>query len=203
MKKDIEIEKYRFIGDSSVDKVICMRADGSTMDCTQTDFISALAKSKKHIKSGRKIKLNDNSGKVSYLIDYGNDENEPKQMIKVTMDEENIVKGDVNALAVDSICQHSITIGKNNIKKKVLSGVAMTLATVSLAGALVGGFAYASEKDAEYEAKKTESYVSQLNEERRQKGLNDLTFGDNTNASQIDYENLIIDDDSITSGRSK
>ncbi len=202
MKKDIELEKYRFIGDSSVNKVVCIKADGSQIECTQTDFISALAQSKKYIKGGSKLKLN-NSGKISYLIDYGNDEKEPKQMIKVTIDEENLSKGDTNALAVDSICQHSITVRKNNIKKKVLAGVAMTLVTAGLAGVLVSSFAYAAKKDAEYESKKTESYVSQLNEERRKNGLDDLTFGDNTNASQIDYENLILDDNSITSGRSK
>lgn len=73
MKRDIEVEKYRFIGDSSVNRVLCTNADGSKTQYTQTDFIAALAQNKKNIKGGRKLKFGANNGKVSYLIDYGND----------------------------------------------------------------------------------------------------------------------------------
>lgn len=200
MKKDIELEKYRFIGDSSVNRVIGTRADGTKITCKQTDFIAVLAQSKKDIKGGRKLKFNTNSGKIGYLIDYGNDENEPQQMIKVTIDEENITKGDANALAVDSICQQAVTIRKNNLKKKVLSGIAMTLVTVSLTGALIGGFTYAAEKEAKYESEKMHDYITQMNEERRKNGVEPLPFGNDT-SSEFSYEDSM--DDNLTSGRSK
>lgn len=199
MKKDIELEKFQFVGDSSVNRVICTKADGTKITCTQTAFITALAQSKKDIKGGRKLKLNTNSDKVSYLIDYGKDENEPQQMIKVTMDKESIAKGDVNALAVDSICQHSITIEKNNVKKKVLEGIAMTLVTAGLAGALVGGFVYASKKETKYESSKNHDYITQMNEERLKNGVEPLTFDDDL--SEFSYENPI--DDSMINGKSK
>ena len=200
MKKDIELEKFSFVGDSSVDRVICTKADGTKMTCTQSDFITALAQSKRDIKGGRKLKLNTNSGKISYLIDYGRDENEPQQMIKVTMDERNIAKGDINALAVDSICQHSITVRKNNLKKKVIDGIVTTLITVSLTGALIGGFTYAAEKEAKYESEKMHEYITQMNEERRKNGVEPLPFGNDT-SSEFSYEDSM--DDNLTSGRTK
>lgn len=200
MKRDIEVEKYRFIGDSSVNRVLCTNADGSKAQYTQTDFIAALAQNKKNIKGGRKLKFGANNGKVSYLIDYGNDEKRPQQMIKVTIDEENIAKGDVNALAIDSICQHSIKIGKNNIKKKILSGVAMTLVTVSFAGILVGGFAYASKKEDEYQKQRMEEYITQMNEARRENGLDPLDYD---GYSDSNYEETDVNEDEITSGKSK
>lgn len=193
MKKDIELEKFQFIGDSSVDRVICTKANGTKVTCTQTDFITALAQNRKSIKGGRKLRLNTNSGKVSYLIDYGNDENPPQQMIKVTMDEENLAKGDINALAVDSICQHSITVRKNNIKKKVINGVAATLVTISLTGALIGGFIYAAEKESKYESERMHEYITQMNDERRKNGLGPLTFGDDA-SSEVSYEDSMDDD---------
>lgn len=200
MKKDIELEKFRFIGDSGVNRVICTRADGTKVTCTQSDFITALVRSKRHIQGGRKLKLNTNSSRVSYLIDYGKEENEPQQMIKVTMDKENIAKGDINALAVDSICQHSITVRKNNLKKKVIDGVVTVLVTVSLTGALIGGFTYAAEKEAKYESEKMHDYITQMNEERRKNGLEPLTYGEDV-SSEFSHEGSM--DDNLTSGRSK
>ncbi len=200
MKKDIELEKFRFIGDSGVNRVICTRADGTKVTCTQSDFITALVRSKRHIQGGRKLNLNTNSSRVSYLIDYGKEENEPQQMIKVTMDKENIAKGDINALAVDSICQHSITVRKNNLKKKVIDGVVTVLVTVSLTGALIGGFTYAAEKEAKYESEKMHDYITQMNEERRKNGLEPLTYGEDV-SSEFGHEDSM--DDNLTSGRSK
>ena len=200
MKKDIELEKFRFIGDSGVNRVICTRTDGTKVTCTQSDFIRALVRSKRYIQGGRKLNLNTNSSRVSYLIDYGKEENEPQQMIKVTMDKENIAKGDINALAVDSICQHSITVRKNNLKKKVIDGVVTVLVTVSLTGALIGGFTYAAEKEAKYESEKMHEYITQINEERRKNGLEPLPFGNDT-SSEFSYEDSM--DDNLTSGRSK
>ena len=200
MKKDIELEKFRFIGDSGVNWVICTRADGTKVTCTQSDFITALVRSKRHIQGGRKLNLSTNSSRVSYLIDYGKEENEPQQMIKVTMDKENIAKGDINALAVDSICQHSITVRKNNLKKKVIDGVVTVLVTVSLTGALIGGFTYAAEKEAKYESEKMHDYITQMNEERRKNGLEPLTYGEDV-SSEFGHEDSM--DDNLTSGRSK
>lgn len=200
MKKDIELEKFRFIGDSGVNRVICTRADGTKVTCTQSDFITALVRSKRHIQGGRKLNLSTNSSRVSYLIDYGKEENEPQQMIKVTMDKENIAKGDINALAVDSICQHSITVRKNNLKKKVIDGVVTVLVTVSLTGALIGGFTYAAEKEAKYESEKMHDYITQMNEERRKNGLEPLTYGEDV-SSEFGHEDSM--DDNLTSGRSK
>lgn len=190
MKNNIELEKCRFVGDSSVNEAIYTKDDGTTLKCTQTDFIDALAKSKKYIKSGRKLKTNSNNGKISYLIDYGNKENEPKQMIKVTFDEENLAKGDVNALAVDSVCQHSITVRKNNVKKKVLTGVALTLVCVGLSGTL----AYGLEKDSEYQTKKMEDYIEQTNDKRREQGLNPLPYGEQ---NYSDDQGYVIDENDI------
>lgn len=170
MKKNIELEKCLFIGSSDENRALYTKADGTEIKCSQTDIIKALSKSKRYIQGGKKIKLDGDSKKVSYLIDYGAIENEPKQMIKITFDAQNLRKGDVNALAVDSICNHSIVVKNNNMKKKVLSGIKTTLVTVSITGALVAGYLFASEKEALNRALETQKYIEELNDYRIENG---------------------------------
>lgn len=172
MKKDnVELEKFMFIGDSDVNEVICIKSDGSKAYCTQTDLIAALTQNKKHIKGGSKLKLSDNDKKISYLINYGNNENEPKELIKITFDKNNLLKGDPNALAIDSICNNAITVGKKNIKKLILSGTAAALVGAGLAGAMFVGFAYASKKEQEYQNQETKQYKEWLEYEKQKEKL--------------------------------
>lgn len=171
-KNNIELEKYVFVGDSSINEVICTKDDGSKVRCTQTALITALTENKEHIKGGSKLKLGNDNGKVSYLIDYGTSENQPKEIIKITLDEENILKGDPNALAIDAICQRAIIVKQNNIKKLVISGTAAALAAVGLAGAVVAGLAYASKGEEKHQQKETQQYQQWLDEKRNENNLN-------------------------------
>ena len=78
-KNNIELEKYVFVGDSSINEVICTKDDGSKVRCTQTALITALTENKEHIKGGSKLKLGNDNGKVSYEF-LGNVDNS-KQLL--------------------------------------------------------------------------------------------------------------------------
>lgn len=174
---NIELEKYKFIGDSNVNEAICIRNDGSKHYCTQTDIITALVQNKKYIKGGTKLKLNKDSKNVSYLIDYGTDEKQPKQLIKITFDKNNLLKGDPNALAIDSICNKAVILKKNNIKKMIITGTAAALVGAGIAGAMAVGFAYAAEKEHEIQNEETRQYQKWLEEEEKKNELG-LSTGD-------------------------
>lgn len=186
MKKNIEMEKFRFVGGAQNNEAVCIKNDGTMMNCTQTVIIEALAKSKKYIKGGKKIDFGENSGVVSYLIDYGSKDDNPKEMIKITFDKKYLLDGDVNALAIDSICKNAITIKNNNVKKKILKGTALVLVSAAMVGTMVAGFSYAASKETEYQTKKTEEYISKLNQERFKNGLGPI--GENSNISYDDED---------------
>lgn len=196
MKKNVEIEKCRFMGDSNSNLAVYTTVYGESLKIRQTDFIADLSKMQKYIQGGSKINLGSDSSRISYLIDYGINKNEPKQIIKVTIDKENLAKGDVNTIAIDSLCRNAITIKKNNIKKKVMSGVAMTLVTVGLVGTMITGLSYAAKKETEYQTTKTQEYISDINAERIKNDVGTMDTGFN-----IEYSNLDIIDDVGTKSR--
>lgn len=176
-KNDIELEKYIFIGDSSVNEAYCIQNDGSKHYCTQTDIITALAQNKKYIKGGSRINISSESDSISYLIDYGTDEKQPKELIKITFDKNNLLKGDPNALAIDSICNKAIVIKKKNIKKMIIAGTAAALVGAGLAGAMVVGFGYAAKKEQEIQNEETRQYQEWLEESKKERELG-LSTGD-------------------------
>lgn len=177
-KNNVELEKYLFVGDSNVNEVICINSDGTRAKCTQTSLIEALSRNNQYIKGGSKLKLGSDNGTVSYLINYGTSEEEPKQLIKITFDEENLLNGDPNAVVIDSICQRAITIRKNNIKKLVISGTAAALAAVGIAGAMIAGISYASKGEEKYQNDETSRYQQWLEEKKREEALGLSMDGD-------------------------
>lgn len=172
---NIELEKYKFIGDSNDNQAIYIGSNGSQSYCSQTDIIAALTQNKQYIKGGSKI--SDNTKNVSYLITYGNDNNKPKELIKITFDKNNLLKGDPNALAIDSICNKAIVIKKKNIKKMILSGTAAALVGAGVAGAIVVGFAYAAQKEHEIQNEETKQYQEWLEKSKKEKEFG-LSTGD-------------------------
>ncbi len=180
-QNNIKVDKCRFIGSSHVNEVMYIRSDGTKFKCTQDDFIEALVKSKRHIKGGEKINLGSDSSRVSYLIDYGNKENEPQEMIKVTFDKKYLLSGDSTALAVDYLCQYAVNVRKNNIKKKVLSGVAMVLVTAGLVGTAVG-LSYSEMEKNKYERDASKDIVYETSNEELHSGLENLIFEDDINS---------------------
>lgn len=179
-KKEIKIDKCRFIGDSHINDAVFTHYDGTKRKCTQDDVIELLVRFKRHIKGGRKLDLGDNNTRVSYLIDYGIKENEPKEMIKITFDKSNLLLGDANAVAIDSICQYAVTVRKNNIKKKIRSVAAMVLVTSSLVGTAVG-LGYAEIQKNKYQPDKSEIIVQEENN-NLDNGLENLIFEEDLNA---------------------
>lgn len=166
MKYERQIETYRFIGDSSVNKAKKMVKGEPTKAYTQTDIIAAFNNNKHLVCGGNKLITGKNDPRVGYVIYFGTSKSEPEQIIKIVIDKEMVEKGDVNALAIDSLCQYSLRVNKKNNKKLVLGAIAGTLGGLVVAGSLIGGMIWAGKQEGKVQAKETEDYQKWLTEQR-------------------------------------
>lgn len=187
MKYDGQIENYRFIGDSTTNKVRRMVKGEPTTLFSQTDIISVLNNNKNLVCGGSKLTTGKNDSRIGYIIYFGKEKFNPDQIIKIIIDKEVLEKGDVNALAIDSLCQYAIRVNKKNNKKLAISAIAGTLAGLGLAGAIVGGIIYADKKESKIQDKKNQEYQEWLQEQRMENG---------TYKSWLEEQGL-IDEDSI------
>lgn len=149
MKNKIEVETYRFIGDSASNKVKKLEnINGKreiTGNYTQTSVIKALNDCKKYIVSGRKI----NTGledRVTYQVDLGKDAEHISQIVQIVMDKSNLDKADPNALAIENLCKYSIEVKHKNIR----ANIAIALALLGGVAIFAGSFKYADKKESEY-----------------------------------------------------
>lgn len=187
MKYEGQIEKYRFIGDSTTNKAKRIVKGEPTELFSQTDIIEAFNNNKSLVCGGSKLITGKNDSRVGYIIYFGKEKSNPDQIIKIILDKEVLEKGDVNALAIDSLCQYAIRVNKKNNKKLAISAIAGTLAGIGLAGAIVGGLIYADKKEGKIRDKEISDYQSWLQEQRMENG---------TYKSWLEKQGL-IDEDSI------
>lgn len=182
MKKKIETETYRFIGDSTQNLATLIENRKAVGNYTQTSIIKALSDNKQYVVSGQKLKSSIDSTRQAYLISYGKDKENVDQIIKIIVDKENLEKGDPNVLAIDNLCNQSINVKIKNTAIKVICGAALALVTIGV----VHGIVKADEKEFKANSETMTSYVDELNEERLQNGVNPIEM----NNVEIQYENI-------------
>ena len=149
MKYEGQIETYRFIGDSSVNEAKRIVKGEPITTYAQTEIIAAFNNNKSLVCGGSKIATDKNNPSVGYMIYFGKEKINPDQIIKIVIDKESIEKGDVNALAIDSLCQYAIRVNKKNNKKLAMGAIAGTLGGLVLAGSLIGAMIWADQKEGE------------------------------------------------------
>lgn len=170
MKYESQIETYRFIGDSSSNKAKKIVKGKPTETYTQTGIISAFNENKHLVCGGSKLITGKNDPRIGYVVYFGKSRSNPDQIIKIVIDKEMIEKGDVNALAIDSLCQYSLKVNKKNNKKLATGAIAGTLGGLVVAGALVGGMFWASKKEDDMKNKDSQNYQEWLHEQRIENG---------------------------------
>ena len=185
MKYEGQIETYRFLGDSFVNKAKRIVKGEPIETYTQTDIIAAFNDKKHLVCGGSKLHTGKNDPCVRYMIYFGKEKKNPAQIIKIVVDKESIEKGNINALAIDSLCQYAIRVNKRNNKKLAMSAIAGTLGGLVLAGSLIGGMIWADQKEGEIQNKKVEDYQEWLKEQR---------IENDTYKSWLEEQGLIVED---------
>lgn len=170
MKYEGQIETYRFIGDSTVNQAKKIVKGEPTETYAQTDIIDAFNNNKSLVCGGNKLITGKNDSRLGYIIYFGKEKSNPDQIIKIVLDKEVFEKGDVNALAIDNLCQYAIRVNKRNNKKLAVAAIAGTLGGLVVAGSLVGAMIWADKKEGEIQNEKTEDYQEWLREERMENG---------------------------------
>lgn len=172
MKKNIEVETYRFVGDSKENVAKYIVKGQPVKDYSQTKIIEALNANKQYVVSGTKLKSSIDNPRQAYLIQYGKDKENVDQIIKIVIDKDQLIAGDPNALAIENLCKQSIKVKIKNTAVKVLA-----VATVALAAAgLTGSFIAASNMDAKDNESKMSSYTQEVQQEQMLNG--EVALGD-------------------------
>lgn len=200
MKYEGQRETFKFIGDSAGNKAKRIVKGEPTETYTQTDIIAAFNDNKGLICGGSKLNTGKDSPSIAYMIYFGKEKSNPEQIIKIIINKSMIEKGDINTLAIDSLCQYSLRVNKKNNKKLILGTIAGTLGGLVLAGSMLGGLVWADKKESEIQNKKAEDHQEWLTEQR---------IGNGTYKSWLEEQGL-IDEESVnevinselTSGRS-
>ncbi len=199
MKYSGEIETYRFIGDSTINKAKKLVNGKATATYTQTGIINTFNNNKHLVCGGSKLMVGKNDARIGYVVYFGKEKSNPEQIIKIILDKEALEKGDVNALAIDNLCQYSIKVNKRNNKKLAISAVAGTLGGLVVVGSLLVGIMLADKKKSEHRKNDVEEYQEWLHEQQMENG---------TYKSWLEEQGL-IDNDSVdeifaekTNGRS-
>jgi len=182
MRKGIETETYRFIGDSKENMAVQMHNGKRIGTYTQTSIIKGLNANKHYVVGGKKLKTPIDNPRQTYLIYYGEDKEHIEQIIKITVDKRCLEKGDPNALAIDGMCASSINIRMKNWAVKAL---AVTSVVVMMTG-LAYGMVKADEKETKMREQQMDSYFEWINEERAENGLPPL----GEDYSEIELEGL-------------
>lgn len=187
MKNKVEVDTYRFVGDSKVNEAQNISNGQLCGSYTQTEIIKVLNDNRDFVCGGSHPETG-NSPRDIFLIYFGKDKKNPDQLIKIIMDSENITNGDPNALAIQGMCNHAIKVKYKNIRHKVIATTAGALATIGLMGTLVGGMIWADKKETEYQQEKNSSYQEWLEEERRQNGIHPSDIVVSEEDSPVIYE---------------
>ena len=149
MKNKIEVETYRFVGDSKVNKVKKMETINGerqvTGNYTQTSFIKSLNECKKYMLSGRKISTGKDDRAI-FQVDLSEDKENVSQIIQIVMDQANLDKADPNALAIENLCNYSIKVKHNRIR----NAIAATLVGTAVGYVMLLGFVEADKKESQY-----------------------------------------------------
>lgn len=187
MKYEGQRETYRFIGDSTTNQAKRMVKGEPIQTFTQTSIIEAFNDNKNFICGGSKLLTGKNDSRVGYMVYFGNDKTNPEQIINIVLDKDVLESGDVNALAIDSLCQYAIRVNNKNNKKLALAAIAGTLGGLVVAGSLIGGLIWADSKEQNLQEEKANEYQGWLHQERMENG---------TYKSWLEEQNL-IDMDSV------
>lgn len=174
MKKNIEIETYRFVGDSKENTAKLITKGEPVKDYSQTSIIKALNENKQYVVSGTKLKSSIDNPRQAYLIEYGTDKENVEQIIKIVIDKEVLLSGDPNALAIENLCKQSINVKIKNTAVKVLAVATVAITAVGLTGAFIA----ASNMDAKDNELKMSSYTQEVQQEQNLNG--GITLGDST-----------------------
>lgn len=167
MKKKIEVETYRFVGDYRDDIAKRIEHGKAVGTYTQTSIIKVLNENKQYVVGGKKIKSPINSSRQAYLISYGRDGENPEQIIKIIVDKASLANGDPNALAIEGMCQHSVNV---KIKSWAIKTLCVTSMVVMMTG-LGYGMIKADEREYEEYQQRMQEYIQDMNEERAKQGL--------------------------------
>lgn len=179
MKKNIETETYRFVGDSKENLAVQIINGRRAGSYSQTSIIRGLTENKQYVVGGKKVKSPIDSPRQAYLIYYGKDKEHIEQIVKIVVDKQNLEKGDPNALAIDGMCLHSVNV---KIKNWAVKALAATSVVVMMTG-LAYGFIKAGQQEDRIQRDKMDSYFEWMNEERAENGLPPLGESD----YEIDY----------------
>ena len=170
MKYNGEIETFRFVGDSTTNKAKKMINGKTVATYTQTGIIDTFNKNKHLVCGGSKLISKKNDSRIGYMVYFGKDKTDLDQIIKIVLDKESLEKGDINALAIDSLCQHAIRINKINNKKIALVATASVLGGLVVAGSLIGGMIWADKEETKNRKSDIEEYQEWLHEQRMENG---------------------------------
>ena len=162
MKKNIEVETYRFVGDSKENVAKYLSKGQPVKDYSQTKIIEALNANKQYVVKGTKLKSSIDNPRQAYLIEYGKDKENVEQIIKIVVDKEQLLAGDPNALAIENLCKQSINVKIKNNAITFLKIATASLAAVGLAGAFIA----AANGEAKYQDDKMESYRQEMQQEQ-------------------------------------
>ena len=152
MKNKIDVQTFRFMGDSSENKAVRLENVGKKREITgrytQTAVIRTLNECRDKILGGRRVKLKLDDREI-YEIDLGSNPEKIEQIIKIIIPSESLKNGDPNALAIQNLCKYSIEVKKSNVK----ANVALAIVTIGVVVATIVGFVDAEKKEAEEIAK--------------------------------------------------
>lgn len=170
MKYEGDIETFKFVGDSSVNRAKKMVKGKPTETYTQTDIIDALNSKKHLVCGGSKLISKKNDPRIGYIIYYGKEKSNPEYIVRIIIDKEMVEKGDINALAIDSLCQHSIRVNhRNNARIAAAVGVAIVSAGIAV-GAFIATVSWALDKEDAQKKSDTDAYLKWLQEQRLENG---------------------------------
>lgn len=170
MKYEGQRETYEFIGDSRENKAKRKVSGEPTTLYSQTDIINAFSENRGSVCGGTKLYTKKDDSRLVYMVYFGKERFNPDQIIKIIIDKENLEKGDVNTLAIDSLCQYSIRVNQRYIKKIITGVIAGSLTGVAMIGMLIAGLKYANEKEGKVQAEANKQYQEWLKQQQMQKG---------------------------------
>lgn len=186
-KNNIEVETYVFVGDEYSDEAYRLENGKRKEKYTKSQIIKTLKSHSEHIMNGTKLKSPIDSETQSYLIEYGNDKDTPKEIIKIVTKKDAEFSTDPYISALDQICKNSINVRMKETAKKVLATVSAVLVTAGVVATTVWGINEGSKEITERDM----DYISDINSERAEKGLPPLggeTSADSLEDVEFDYD---------------
>ena len=169
-KNNIEVETYVFVGDEYTDEAHRVVNGKVIGKYTKSGIIKTLKSNSKFIMSGTKLKSPIDSEFQSYLIEYGNDKNVPKEIIKIVTKKEALIPSDPYVVEIEKICQNSIRVRMKEKTVRTLAAISAVLVTVGISYGMVKLI----EEDSKNVIDADKDYISSINSEREEKGLSPL-----------------------------